>query len=158
MSEKKILVVYYSRDGHTERVAKDIAERLNADIEAVIDQKSRKGLLGWLRAARDAKTKRTTTIGNIEKNPADYEFTIIGTPVWAGSMTPAVRTYINKFKGSFKNSAYFVLSGGMPPDNVVKSMEELAGKAMTGFVGFFQKNLKKKEAYEEKIKNFVSLF
>lgn len=158
MSEKKILVVYYSRDGHTEKVAKDIAERLNADIEAIIDQKNRKGILGWLGAAKDARSKRETTIGNIEKNPADYDVIIIGTPMWAGSMTPAVRTYLTQVKGDLKNTAYFVLSGGMSPDNVVKSMEGLAGKAMTGFVGFVQKELRKKETYEEKIKNFVSLF
>ena len=158
MSEKKILVVYYSRDGGTERVAKEIAGKLNADIEAIIDQKSRKGILGWLSAGKDATFKRETTIGNIEKNPADYEITIIGTPMWAGSMTPAVRTYINKFKRSVKNTAYFVVAIGMPPDKVVKSMEELAGITAKGFVGFVHRDFKKKETYEEKIKNFVCLF
>ncbi len=158
MSEKKILVGYYSRDGRTERVAKDVAGRLNADCEALIDHKNRKGILGWIRAGWDARLKRDTIISNVKKNPADYDITIIGTPVWAFAMTPAVRTYIKTFKNSFKDTAYIVTAGGMPPENIVKSMEELIGRPSLGFVSFVSEDFKNQEKYEEKIEKFVKLF
>ena len=98
MSAKKVLVVYYSRGGYTKRVAQDIATKLDADIEEIIDQKSRKGFFGLLSAGKDAFFKSETSIGTLEKDSANYDTTIIGTPMWAGGMTPAVRTYLNKYK------------------------------------------------------------
>ena len=41
----KILIAYYSKTGNTERVAKDLASQLGADLEKVIDRKNRKGIL-----------------------------------------------------------------------------------------------------------------
>lgn len=38
----KVLVVYYSRTGNTERAVLELAEQLNADIEKIIDCKNRK--------------------------------------------------------------------------------------------------------------------
>ena len=57
----KNLVVYYSRTGRTKKIAKEIQERLNADIEEIHDVKNREGILGWLSAGRDAGTKKTTS-------------------------------------------------------------------------------------------------
>ncbi|MHB9155725.1 MAG: flavodoxin family protein [Endomicrobiales bacterium] len=104
---KKILVVYYSRTGTTGRVAKDIAARLDADIEKITDLKKRSGAAGRLYAGRDAVRRSTTEIGPVEKNPADYDLTVIGTPIWAGNMTSAVRTYLGNTKTRVKNIACF---------------------------------------------------
>jgi len=45
-------VVFYSRDGHTKRVAEIIADALNVDIDKIEDKKSRKGLIGFIRAVK----------------------------------------------------------------------------------------------------------
>jgi hypothetical protein len=42
------LVVHYSRTGKTERVARDLAWRLGANVESIIDAKNRNGLPGFL--------------------------------------------------------------------------------------------------------------
>jgi flavodoxin len=151
----KTLVVYYSRDGHTKKVAQEIASQLQADLEEIIDQTSRKGILGWLRGGRDARRKRETIIGNVTRNPADYDLTILGTPLWAMAMTPAVRTYLKQFKGQFKEMAYIVTSGGAKADAIVKGMEELAGKPAKGFLGLVGGDFRNTQSYQEKIKKFV---
>lgn len=44
-------------------------------------------------------------IGPLSKNPADYALTIIGTPVWVGTMTPAVRAYLQNNQERLHNVA-----------------------------------------------------
>jgi len=40
---KKVLVVFYSRDGATERISRQIAERLGADVDVIAVCKSTLG-------------------------------------------------------------------------------------------------------------------
>jgi len=107
----KILVAFYSRDGHTKRAAETIAKALNADIDEIEDKKSRKGLIGFLIAGYDATRGKTTNI-NFSKNPRDYDVVILGGPVWNGRVTPALRTYFLKNKKNIKKSVFFVTCAG----------------------------------------------
>jgi flavodoxin len=47
-SNRKVLVVFYSKTGHTREIAQDIAKHLDADLEEITDQKKRTGLLGFI--------------------------------------------------------------------------------------------------------------
>ena len=107
----KALVTFYSRDGHTKRAAEIIAKALNADIDEIKDKKPRKGIIGFLRAGYDATRGKTTEI-NFSKNPADYDIVIIGSPVWNGRVTPAVRTYLLKNRDGIKKAAFFATCAG----------------------------------------------
>ena len=151
----KILIVYYSRGGNTERVANDIAARLGADIEKIIDKKSRNGLFGFIFGGRDAMRERETEIGNLIKNVADYDLVIFGTPIWASNITPAIRTYINKVKNNLKNTAFFITSGNTDSATIVGKIEKLVGKKIRAHVGLNNRELKNKETYNKKITNFV---
>ncbi|MBN2301166.1 MAG: hypothetical protein JXN60_01485 [Lentisphaerae bacterium] len=93
----KILVAYYSQTGNTKKLAETIARKLNCDIDPISDKTDRKGILGWILAGRDAFFKRLTHIEH-QKKPADYDLVAIGSPVWAGTMAPAVRRYLSNNK------------------------------------------------------------
>ncbi len=108
----KCLVVYYSRTGKTRFVAENIATQLNADIEEIVDQKKRAGKLGWIMAGKDASRKSLTEISSATKLSKDYDLIVIGTPIWAWSPTPAVRTYIKQNSLSGKRVALFYTSDG----------------------------------------------
>ena len=84
-AEMKSLVVYYSRTGNTKFVAEEIAAEIGADIEEIVDLKSRAGTMGWLSAGRDATINRQTKIAETKRNPADYDLVVVGSPVWAWS-------------------------------------------------------------------------
>jgi flavodoxin len=103
----KSLVVYYTRTGKTKSVAETIATQLGADLEEIVDLKKRQGKIGWMLSGKDATRKSLTDIAPPTKNPADYELVVIGTPIWAWSPTPAIRTYIGKFDFSGKKVALF---------------------------------------------------
>ena len=42
MKKNKILVVYYSKTGNTKKIGEELAKKLNADVEEVIDLKNRR--------------------------------------------------------------------------------------------------------------------
>lgn len=161
----KILVVYYSSSGITEKVGGLLAVALEADQEKLIDKKERKGVWNYLVAAKDAMMKYETEIETPKYDPADYDLVIIGTPVWAWTMTPAVRTYITKNKDKFKNVVFFTTSGGTTYDKIVPEMETLSGKKAVISDGFFEKEVKadSKEMIDrlnkflENIKNSLSV-
>lgn len=107
----KSLIVYYSRTGKTKMVAETIASELGSDIEEVIDLKSREGKMGWMSATRDASGEKETQIAPTKKIPKDYDLLIIGTPVWAFNITPAIRSYIKNNDLTGKKIALFFTYG-----------------------------------------------
>lgn len=124
----KTLVVYYTRTKTTKKVGDKLAEELKCDSEEIIDTKKRAGAMGWLSGGKDAGQKNLTKIEKIKHNPSDYDLVIIGTPVWAWTMTPAIRTYLTENKGRFKKLAFFCTMGGDDPSKTFPEMEELSKK------------------------------
>ncbi len=100
-----VLVVYYSRSGNTKKIAEKIVKKLKADIDEIKDLKNRKGIIGFLSGGKDVVTKKLTKI-EFEKNPYKYDLVIIGTPVWASTMTPAIKTYLEKNKDIAKAAVF----------------------------------------------------
>lgn len=114
----KSLVVFYTRTGNARFVAQTIAARVGADIEEVIDLKKRSGIIGYLRGASDARNGRETEIAPITKSPTDYDLIIIGTPIWYGRPTPAIRTYLRKNSLAGKKVAVFFVQGRKTPQGI----------------------------------------
>jgi flavodoxin len=146
MVEMKTLLVVYSRTGITKTVAKQIASKLNADIEELVDMKKRTGWWGYLRAGSDAVRKKKTTITQIKYNPESYECIILGTPVWAGTFVPALRTYINEHKDILSNKKLFFLAtmGAKEPQNAFIDIEKLIGKKPRATLALQAKRVRRK--------------
>ena len=106
----KKLVVYYSRTGNTHKVAEEITNGLECDIEEIIDTKNRSGPLGYIRSGRDAGNRKLTVLKDIINDPSQYDLLIIGTPLWAWHVSTPVRTYIHENQANFKDVALFLHS------------------------------------------------
>jgi flavodoxin len=152
----KILVTYYSRTGTTKAVGEAIAKELGADCEEIVDLKRRTGLrpIRFLIAGYDAFMRRLTDI-SVKRNPQDYELIIIGTPIWAGKMTPAVRMYLTSQRLDGKKVCFFCTGGGpgvektfeearrlTPDSTVIGNLALTAGEVKSG-------------SFLEKVKTFV---
>jgi flavodoxin len=149
-----ILVVFYSRTGNTSYVGKKIAKILEAEIDEIIDLKNRGGIMGWLGGGRDAFFKRRTKIKN-KKNPEDYKKIIIGSPIWAGTITPAVREYLIKYKTKLNSKKlYFYCTFGGSPGKYFSDAESLSKKSLATFC-VKDKTIHDKDI-EEKIKFFCN--
>ena len=128
MNGEKILIVYYSRTGNTRKLAENLKGKLNCQIEEIVDAKSRKGRFGFIKSGMDAALKRDTNIKNPNVDLSQYGLLILGTPVWASNMTPAIRTFIKMNKEKMKNVAFFCTQMSSGKDSTFADMRKLVGK------------------------------
>ena len=126
--DAKVLVVYYSREGHTKLVAEKLAQKFNADLEQLIDKKKRTGPIGFSGAGKDAVAGNLTKLEPLKRNPQDYDVILIGTPSWFGNVTPAVRTFIKENNVSDKKSGVFGTTHLTGVENALKQAAELISK------------------------------
>ena len=153
---KRALVVYYSLTGNTARVARDLAARLNADVESIQDQGHGAGFLGQFAAAFDAWRKAPAKIGALQHDPTAYAITVVGTPVWTWQMTPAIRAYLQATRGKLQNAAFFITSGNTNVEKIASSLEALAGRKAAAAAGFNAGELADAATYQKKIEAFVA--
>jgi flavodoxin len=111
----KILVTFYTKFGHTLRVARKIVENFGAETEEIIDKKERRTLVSWFLSAFNEELRTPTEIEKVKNNPADFDLVIVGTPIWDG-IAPAVRRYLRKYKNRFKKVAFFITFGASAED------------------------------------------
>ena len=126
----KIAVVYYSLDGNCAFMAKHIAKTLNADIVQVqlTDEKKRRGMLKMFWGVMQTMSGILPAIKPVDFDAAVYDLIILGTPVWASSPAPAIRTFLSQTKISGKKIAiYMCHAGGL-------------GKAMNKFRALLEGN------------------
>ncbi|WP_409199501.1 flavodoxin family protein [Methanobrevibacter sp. DSM 116169] len=121
------LVVYYSRTNITKLLAMDIQKELNCKIEDIIDKKDRSGSLNYFLSALDALRKKPANIEPTLKDPSDFHLTIIATPVWAGTMSTPILTYIKENRDKFNNVA-FIATCGSSEGNTFKDMAKILNK------------------------------
>jgi flavodoxin len=152
---KRILVVYYSLGGNTARVGNDLAMRLGADTERLQESTPRRGVWGYVRAVFDSLREKIVMLEAFGKCADDYSLVIVGTPVWAGKLTPAVRTYLKIIRGRCRRVAFFTTSGATDPAEIVPAMEKLVGLPARAFTGFTDRELRDAAIYERKLGAFV---
>jgi flavodoxin len=150
----EILVVFYSRSGNTGRVAEEIRDRLECDIEEIVDTKNRSGVLGFLRSGRDARNQKLTVLKDIINDPSKFDLLVIGTPMWGGHVSAPVRTYIHQNQANFKNVAFFCTANGNKFDGAFNDMKELCRVAPVGTLGVRAKEVKD-GSYKSKVAEFA---
>jgi hypothetical protein len=155
-THNKLLVAFFSRSGNTARVAQDLATRLGADIEPIHDTQHRVGWLGYLRAAMHAWQQNPAVIDPPRCSPADYSLTLVGTPVWAWQMTPAIRAYLQQTRGKHHRLAFFITAGDTDIAKLTPSLEALVGSKAVASVGFNARELGSAALYEKKLSAFVA--
>jgi len=150
----KALVVYYSRTGNTKRVAEALAEALrqrkcDATLEEIVERKDRSGLLGWLRAGRDATLNKETEIEEMKNDAAEFDVVVVGTPVWAFTATPAVVTFLRRYGGKIKKAAFFCTLNSKGARRALARMGKVSGKNPIAEAAFYAKSIKKGEFVKE---------
>ena len=109
VSNNKVLVVYFSAQGHTESVAKKIADNLNADIfEIVPKNEYTSSDLDWTDSnSRVSKEHDDESLRNVELSNAKvdnfdkYDTVLIGYPIWWGIAAWPINSFVkaNDFNG-----------------------------------------------------------
>lgn len=149
----KILIVYYSRTGVTKKLAEKISEILGADLEMIKDSSDRSGVMGYLKSGREAATKKIVTISPLVSQLKDYELVIVGTPVWAFTISSPVRTFFEQHKEELKNWALFCTQGGSGEQNTLKGAENIVNHPAKAFLNLLTKEVLR-EDISFKLANF----
>ena len=150
----KPLVVFYSRTGRTRKVGEAIATALDCDSEELVDTRKRSGPIGFIRSGREAQSKQLTVLQPVKRDPSLYDIVIIGTPIWAGTMSSAMRTYMAENKSKFNRVAFFCTQGGAEYKRVFDEMEALCDKQPVDTIAIRQNEVKKGE-FQAKVRQFA---
>lgn len=110
----KSLVVFYSLEGHTKLVAKMIADEMGAELLQLRPEKDipkgkiKKYIWGGASVVFKKKPALKTKMPNLKK----YDTIVIGTPVWAGTYTPALNSFLSNHEVKNKKVAFFACHAG----------------------------------------------
>jgi flavodoxin len=154
--DKKVLVVYYSRDGHTQKAALMLAEKFGADTERLVDKKKRTGPVGNSSAGMDALADRLTVIEKLKKKPDDYDVVLIGTPSWFSNPTPAVRTFVKQYNLKGKRIGVFGTAHLTGVESCLQELAELISKDGAGQIPKLA--LTHKDLEDGSLRNKVDMF
>lgn len=124
----KVLVVYFSRDGHAERMAKAIARRCAADLERIQELAPDDSWLPGLRSSWRSLTRANPPIVRPSRNPARYELVIIGGPATRLGIAPPVRSYVELCRDRLKQVAFFCAEGDADARRGFDELSRLCGQ------------------------------
>jgi flavodoxin len=96
-----VLVLYYSRSGNTEAMAREIARRYQAEIVALEAEAYSLDFDGWRRVRHDAWNKLPAAIVPETLDMARYDLVFLGAPIWWYRPAPPLWTFVdsNDFHG-----------------------------------------------------------
>ena len=106
---KKSVVVYYSFEGSTKKIAELIAKTTNSDIIVIepLKELKSKGFSKYIWGGKDVVMGKKPPIKSIDTNFNDYDLIFLGSPTWVSTYAPPVKTFIDELKVSGKDIAYF---------------------------------------------------
>lgn len=135
IDNKKILVVYYSAQSHTEAVAKKIAEKLDADIFKIeaVNPYTEEDLNYRNDEARCYKEHDDESLRDIElvstsvEDWDEYDLVLIGYPIWWGIAAWPVNNFIKENNFDGKTIIPFCTSGSSGLGESGKLLSKMAG-------------------------------
>ncbi len=155
-AEMKRLVVYYSLSGNTEAAAKKIAEKLGADLLKVDTEKAmpKSFAARIIVGGGQVMMNHIPKIKPLEKDPADYDEIILGSPIWNSKGVPAINAFLQDEKAAAKVTSLFFLSGG---GETKKGLEAITKKLpnLRNSVSLLDKKHKDSKDNDTKIQKFV---
>ncbi len=155
----KTIIVYFSLEGNTKYAAEKIAEGLGADLLALepVMPYPKNGVSKFLIGGMKASLHDAPALKAYTADLSQYECVIFGTPVWASTFAPPLRSFIKKNNLSGKKLAFFACSKS---GNAGKPFQDLAKELRANYIiaelSLIDPFLKKKDGDLEKIKMFCS--
>ncbi|TVP94568.1 MAG: hypothetical protein EA374_06640 [Acholeplasmatales bacterium] len=126
MCMKKSLILYYTYDGNTEKVARIIKNQLNCDMESIkpIKEMQTKGFGKYFWGGTKVFMRKKPKLMKIVSDIPSYDVLLIGTPVWAWTMAPPIVSLLGL--DSLKNKAvYFFYTHEGWPGKIEEKFQKL---------------------------------
>jgi len=123
------LVVYYSRRGHVEKIAKAYADKHCSELYRIEAKDNYSGIIGFLRAGRQAAKRIKAPIEPVTADLGSYDKVVVCGPVWAGNIASPIRTFLCDYGHKLNAVEYVLVSGSKAGtyQNLFEDMDELCG-------------------------------
>lgn len=154
-TDKKILVVYFSATGTTEKLAKDISDTFNTDIYEIIAEEpyTKEDLVYYTNGRADQEqnnaTVRPKISGRID-NMKDYKTIILGYPIWHGHAPRIIYTFLENYDLSEKTIIPFCTSHSSGIGSSASELHQLTSSTTVWHEG----KRFSKETSKEEVKDF----
>ena len=155
----KSLVVFYSLDGHTRRVAESIAKTAGADLHELrpLKTNAKTGFLKFFLGGMHASFGHKAALRDPLPDLSAYDRVFIGTPVWAGKPVPAVNTFLAGCDLAGRQVLLFACSGGEENAKCFETMKtRLRSGKVLGQLGFAQAISEKPAEVETRVKDWLT--
>ncbi len=152
----KNLIVFYSRSGVTKQLAQKIAEKTGWEIIELADSQPRQGFSGYMKACWQALTGKQTEIQTFNNDFSTYDCVVVGTPIWAGNMAPAVRTFLKQYQDKIKQLAFFCTMGGANDQGLFGKMAAAINRQSKATMAIRTKQVLE-DNYSSEINNFIEI-
>ncbi len=153
---EKTLIVFYSLEGHTAHIANVLKEKLDCDMIEIKPKKEikAKGFMKYFWGGKQVKMNEEPELEPIDIDFGKYQTIFVGTPIWAWSATPPIRTFL---KGDYiKNKDLYVFysydGGNAKAEDRIKNM--ITGNNLKGIQGILN-NKKNPEKVDEDINTWI---
>lgn len=137
----KTLIVYYTLEGNTEYAVEKIKGKAGADSLKLIPKKAYadKGFKKFFWGGKSAVSGDKPELEDYDINLSDYERIVFGFPVWAGTFTPPLRTFIEDNKDSLngKHFSAFACQGGSGAEKAFSKLAKCIGIESFESTGIF---------------------
>ena len=157
----KRLVVFYSLEGNTEYIVDMIAEKLSVDKLKLVPKKAYvdKGFAKFFWGGKSAVMAEKPELEPYDVNLDDYDEIVIGFPVWAGNITPPIRTFVSDNIESFegKKISSFACESGAGAEKAFEKLKSLLGvEEFAATAIFIDPKAKPSEENKLKLDMFIS--
>ena len=153
----KILIVYYSLTGNTQFIAEALRDTIEADILELKPIKELKAGSGtrFMWGGYQSTMKKTPKLMDFDINPLEYDLIILGTPVWAWSISPPMRSFLSKFDLTGKNVALWMCHAGDGVKAMERFKEVLKDANIVENISFQEPLKKDSDENKEKAKDWI---
>ena len=147
----KKLVVFYSYEGSTKLLAESIADAAGADMLELTPRKESnvRGFVKYFWLGKDVFFQKKPELLDFDRQPEDYDVIFIGTPVWAFTYTPAIRTFLEKQNIKGKRIALFCSYDGTKGKTIENMKKKLANNEIVGEKDFFRVRKNREKSISE---------
>lgn len=128
----KTAIVFYSMNGNTAMVAQKLTESIDADLIEIKPEKSYpdKGFKKFLWGGKSAVMAETPALMPYRFSAEEYDQIVFGFPVWAGNVTPPIRTFVQENRDVLKGKriAAFACQSGSGGEKAFSKLLECLGQ------------------------------
>lgn len=125
--KNRVLIVYYTHSGNTEKIAELIQKKTGGDILKLEPEK--KYPTSYVLVVAQVKLEIVKGFSPELKsdvpNLENYDIIFIGTPNWWSTMAPPVKTFLEKYDLTGKKIIPFYTHGGGGGGHIVKDIKKL---------------------------------